>query len=247
MLPFVCELYPSCYTTDLDTLNYVSGYSYSTDGHLCASPITPGQAVLVQLLGSRTPRTETATTSAFAVGDGIPIWWQSSDAQLLARASDTSTIGSQTLVETSSTPGAALSKNTSTPTNSANTLTPTGSASTPAPTNSTSSPFPQSGGFPLGAKIGLGVGIPVALLAGLVIGILLLRRRRQRHPATNATSSFHDPGSVRAILRWMANVPPKSVRTTTATSEIGSESRVARQELGIRVGRVQNARRVVEM
>lgn len=45
---------------------------------------------------------QTATSNAYAVGHGVPIWWQSSDAEVLARASAMLTTAHATAVSTSS-------------------------------------------------------------------------------------------------------------------------------------------------
>lgn len=223
----------------MQILTVLSGYSKYPIGQLCGSSITSGQVVLVSSFGGGTPvppTTETATANAFAVGDGVPIWWQSSDAQVLARASAI-TIASQIPTGNSSSPEAAIPVNTAsqTPTGRATAGTayrPGSSAGVTSPTSSAGSAPSQSNGLPRGAIIGLSVGIPVAVLVGLVIGIFLLRKRRGA-PETNRISSFHGPGSVMAILRWMKYVPAKSVGTTTATSEIGSDSRVAQETLPV--------------
>jgi hypothetical protein len=73
--------------------------------------------------------------------------------------------------------------------------TPTGSKTPSVETSAPSASVPGGGAtgtpnlsdqeassdsFPLGAKIGLGVGIPVALILGLVAGWLLFRRHKKR-------------------------------------------------------------------
>lgn len=94
-------------------------------------------------------------------GDGIPIYWQSSDVEVLSRAAA---------------------------------MTPTGTASSVAsPSNADASPSSvpsspgalQTGSLPpaglsTGAKAGVGAGIPIAVIAALVMGSLLWKRRRDR-------------------------------------------------------------------
>jgi hypothetical protein len=41
------------------------------------------------------------------------------------------------------------------------------------------SPALHANGFPISAKIGVGVGIPVALILGLIVGFLLFRRHKK--------------------------------------------------------------------
>ena len=78
-------------------------------------------------------------------------------------------------------PSSSASSNTSSvPTSAASVNVPTGSV-TNAPNLSTQETL--SDGFPLGAKIGLGVGIPVALILGLAAGWLLFRRHKNADAA----------------------------------------------------------------
>jgi hypothetical protein len=93
-------------------------------------------------------------------GDGIPIMWQSSDAALLARAS---------------------------------TITPTIQstitiASSIIPSTTTISTQPH--GLSTGAKIGIGVSIPLAIIAGLVVGLLLWKKRRGRYLSGEKISEY---------------------------------------------------------
>lgn len=103
------------------------------------------------------------------MNDGIPILWQASDSAVLARA---------TIV--SSSPAATSS------------MTPTASASTTDP------PSQSSSGLSTGAKIGLGVGIPVAVIALLAMGFLLWRRRRKtqsQHELQNVQPTGYNDAS----------------------------------------------------
>ncbi|KAG9379272.1 hypothetical protein A1F94_009628 [Pyrenophora tritici-repentis] len=68
------------------------GYKYGNDGQVCSSMITHGQAFhFVQyttnglnFLPGSTVYTK-ASTNIPVWGDGVPIWWQSSDAEVLAK------------------------------------------------------------------------------------------------------------------------------------------------------------------
>jgi hypothetical protein len=103
-----------------------------------------------------------------AKGDGVPIWWQSSDQEVLAAAltttvtpEDLKTTSTQSL-PTHSLPTAPITNPTSTPTSSVQ----------KQPNTSTS--------LSTGAKAGIGVGafIGVAILALAVVWIFLRRKRR---------------------------------------------------------------------
>ncbi|KAH5435988.1 hypothetical protein HBI16_117230 [Parastagonospora nodorum] len=99
-------------------------------------------------------------------GDGVPVWYQSSDSQVLAAAA-TRTAGESSSLASRMSSASTAQTPTSTP-------PPTGSPAVQP--ESTSS----SGGLSTGAKIGLGVGIPVAIIFGLVLGWLIFRRRKAK-------------------------------------------------------------------
>jgi hypothetical protein len=100
-------------------------------------------------------------------GDGIPIMWQSKDADVLSRAA-------------AMTPSARLSPPAITaPSSSSTTTTPT-NLSTP------------SSGLSTGAKIGLGVGLPVAVILAVVLGLLLWRRCSKQHRTVDASASAYE-------------------------------------------------------
>jgi hypothetical protein len=136
----------------------VSGYSYFQKGHQCSSTITKDETVVFfqptkdgESWSYGTPTTTSFFYATSVVGDGVPIWWQSSDAKVLASASTMTTNGA-----------------------TAGTIP---NLSTASPTSNPS----DSSGLTTGAKIGIGVGIPVAVIAGLAIGLLFgLKRRRDR-------------------------------------------------------------------
>jgi hypothetical protein len=131
---------------------------------MCASSITVDQVltyIAPKLDGTGFDRGDVRTTTvdqaATVQGDGIPIWWQSSDSAILAAAV------TQTLAGLSES-----SQTLSTPTSSA-----TQSPAAPAEQD-------ESSGLSTGAKIGLGVGIPIAVLLGLATAFILIRRRKAR-------------------------------------------------------------------
>jgi hypothetical protein len=97
--------------------------------------------------------TQTQFQSTVVSGDGVPIMWQSKDAEVLARA-------------------VAM-----TPTVQSNTITSTSEAKKPSVTSEVPG-FSSPDGLSTGVKIGLGVGIPIAFIAGLALGLLLWKRRR---------------------------------------------------------------------
>jgi hypothetical protein len=140
---------------------------YLGDGCQCKSTITAGQTVTVvsqsfngqkQSWDRGSAITQNYLIATVVAGDGVPIMWQSKDAEVLASASViTTTVQSSTRSITT-------------------TLGTTSRTSSPG-TTGISSP----GGLSTGAKIGVGVGIPVAVIAGLVLGIFLWKRKRTQH------------------------------------------------------------------
>ncbi|KAF2805438.1 uncharacterized protein BDZ99DRAFT_539765 [Mytilinidion resinicola] len=156
-----------------------SGYSYLSTGlgHQCTSPITMNQ--VIQYIfptnnGANIVRgnvsTSTFPADATAWGDGVPVWWQSSDDALLAEASTMTPSGAS---PTAITTGVTGSGGTA--------AQPSATTSIPSSTATTSaSSTPKPSGLSTGAKVGLGVGIPLAIIAGLALGYLLFRRRRGR-------------------------------------------------------------------
>ncbi|KAF1950391.1 hypothetical protein CC80DRAFT_378763, partial [Byssothecium circinans] len=145
-----------------------SGFSYQAFGHQCSSLVTPNQ--VLTYISARTQGAAgwdrgsvsmTTVTSSFAVvGDGVPIWWQSSDLEVLAAAkryTPTTTTASDT----------AATSSLATTTGSAN---PTSSVNAPPP------PKGQSKSLPVGVKICVGVGVPVLFIAVLTIILYFLRR-----------------------------------------------------------------------
>ncbi|KAF2872603.1 hypothetical protein BDV95DRAFT_464673, partial [Massariosphaeria phaeospora] len=80
-----------------------SGYRYEGLGHLCASTITEGQVVGYihpEYVGPRieigSVTTLTAPTNVIVLGDGVPIWWQSSDKALFTKGSTSAAASTST-------------------------------------------------------------------------------------------------------------------------------------------------------
>ncbi|KAH7393866.1 hypothetical protein DE146DRAFT_110279 [Phaeosphaeria sp. MPI-PUGE-AT-0046c] len=155
-----------------------SGYTSYRSGHQCASTITSGQDVTFiapSLVGlgweTGTPVTNMATETAIVKGDGIPIWWQSTDASMLSAAA-AQTPSSMT-VEVSKTGGGLVGE----PTGSSSST----SASAASSPDISSTAVGESSGLSTGTKAGIGVGVSVGVIViGLLMGFFFWRRRRSR-------------------------------------------------------------------
>jgi hypothetical protein len=98
-------------------------------------------------------------------GDGVQIWWQSSDEALLSAAAAATTSAQST-------------KQTSSPSTHSMTSTPT---STPTRTPTNDPPPAASGDLSTGAKGGIGGGIAAAVvIAGIVLTLFLRRKKKAR-------------------------------------------------------------------
>ncbi|KAH3906903.1 hypothetical protein HBI56_064530 [Parastagonospora nodorum] len=145
-----------------------SGYSSYSEGRRCVSPMTKGQVATIRARPSngeawdRQPAmTNTIVSDTSVHGDGIPIYWQSSDAEVLSRAAamtPTSDPGSV------ASPSNASAYSSSAPTSSG--IAQTGSS--------------PSAGLSTGAKAGIGAGVPIAVIALLMMGFFFWKRRRDR-------------------------------------------------------------------
>jgi hypothetical protein len=149
------------------------GYVKGIWGHRCTSTVTVDQVlryVAPRLDGTGYDRGETKETTieqeTRVIGDGVPIWWQASDLPVLEAAAQ--------MTPTSMPPSASTSGAPSE--GSAPTL-PENTSASDAERNQSSS---SSGGLTTGGKIGLGVGLPIAILLGLFIGYMFARRRRAK-------------------------------------------------------------------
>lgn len=114
--------------------------------------------------------TKTLLAETAVVGDGVPIWWQSSD---VAAATGAAVIPTPAITSMS---------------NSIPTFASSSSATiSPAPN--------KSGGVTTAVGVGIGVGVFVALLIGVGIGILFRRRSNRRkggkRPATAPQGPDH--------------------------------------------------------
>ena len=115
-------------------------------------------------IGTITASSVKSSTDIFV--DGIPIWWQSSDASILSAALFTTyPLGSATTSSTAiaSTPSSQVTLNLPTQT-------------------SPSAPLTKSGGLSTGAKVAIGVVIPLVALFALA-GLLYYARMRRSHKA----------------------------------------------------------------
>jgi hypothetical protein len=137
---------------------------------MCASTITVDQEITYiapKLAGTGWDRGDIRTTTvdkeSTIQGDGIPIWWQSSDSSVLAAAVAQTSAGFSGSSQTLSTP-------------------------TPSPNQSPGATVEQDtdSGLSNGAKIGLGVGIPTVVLIGLTIAFIFFRRRRAKRTLTTS-------------------------------------------------------------
>ncbi|KAF2645949.1 hypothetical protein P280DRAFT_465689 [Massarina eburnea CBS 473.64] len=151
-----------------------SGHKYWGLGHLCTSRVTQNQLITyivptnngVEIL--RPVSSSTQPSDSSIRGDGVPIWWQSSDMEVLRAAATMvpSSTGSITSSAQTS-PTASIASSTSTP-------TPT----EPSPTDSPS-------GISTGAKAGIGVGAAIAV-AALAMGLYFFLMRKRRAIAAGA-------------------------------------------------------------
>lgn len=145
------------------------GYFYAAGGldHQCQSAFTSTTSTLLYIwpiiygnvwysTDDKFVRTATITASPdyTIYGDGMPVWWQSSDLAAFAAATGQPTTSTATTLPSSSSP------------HSASILT--GSLS----------PTPGPNGLTTGAKIGMGIGIPLAVIVIGVIGFIFYVRSR---------------------------------------------------------------------
>lgn len=126
------------------------------------------------------PTTNQAPESELVKGDGIPIWWQQSDAAMLSSAA--AGTPSSVPAETSRTGGGLVVE----PTDSSAISSPT----SPGTTNTASGE--ESSGLSTGAKAGIGVGVALGVVViGLVLGFFLWRRRRNRTKEVGGPQPVH--------------------------------------------------------
>jgi len=116
-------------------------------------------------------------------GDGVPIWWQDKDKEVLERAAQ---------MTPSALPESSGSLVVGSPTEGASSGLPENTNSSTSDQSQSSSP---SAGLSTGAKIGLGVGIPLAILLGLALGFILFRRRSKRKTGAPVANSGYEMGN----------------------------------------------------
>ncbi|KAI9745241.1 MAG: hypothetical protein M1818_001519 [Claussenomyces sp. TS43310] len=142
-----------------------------TSGHVLKN-VWDVPSTYQNMLSSTDPATKTLTAltlqaDASAVCDGIPIMWQNTDTAILR-------LLGQSIPTTVTSGSSGSSRATSSPTTSMPTPTPTAVlAYNPAPPS----------GLSTGAKIGLGVALPVGVIALLLAIFFTIRRRKHRHLA----------------------------------------------------------------
>ncbi|KAF2114096.1 hypothetical protein BDV96DRAFT_647582 [Lophiotrema nucula] len=143
-----------------------SGYRYKGSGHICTSDIKQNQVLLYILPTNngqdfeRPTSTTTVASDSSVIGDGVPIWWQSSDSKVLASAS-------------------TLTPTPTGPTTAPTTAPTTGAQTGPMTSIPSQTSTPPSSGLSTGAKAGIGVAVPLAVIAIAAIAFLLFRRRRK--------------------------------------------------------------------
>jgi hypothetical protein len=168
------------------------GYFYgisdfgSGAGHQCQSAFTSTSSTLLYIspvlndnawYSTDGASTTTATASPIynVYGDGIPVWWQSSDLAAFAAATGQPT----------------------TPTNS-----PTSSSRTTTSSTPSSTPPARTNSLTSGAKIGIGVGIPIVVIALGILAFIWFKRSRHRnsivHPEVESAAVDKYPQEVPA-------------------------------------------------
>jgi hypothetical protein len=178
----------------------LSGFRYVSYDLACGSSfssttstlyyISPSLNEVNQWVSTDANKPETVIISGsepyFVIGDGIPVWWQASDLENLseAPATLTSTSSSPTSTITSSVLGIL-------PTQTTNIL-PTQSQHRVADTS-------NNGGLSTGAKISIGILVPlfvIALVAAIVV-YFIRKRMQERSKQTEPTDAMTDELSVR--------------------------------------------------
>jgi hypothetical protein len=190
--------------------NMCSGYGYVDQGHRCKSIATQDQRVRYVsptangadgwIRGSVS--TSTVALEMTVYGDGVPVWWQSSDEAIFAVA------GSTTI--SASTPLASSLMHAQTSAQSSK-LSPSD------PSNSVSASTQQEG-LSGGAKAGIGVGIAVGVLVAMLAVILFcLRRRNKGTQETQEIGGLPELGGVGPAEKPADNVPQEmAVQTEPA-------------------------------
>lgn len=156
-----------------------SGFSYKDIGHVCTSVASQDERVQYVRPTSigvdgwiRGPVSTTTIASDLTVfGDGIPIWWQSSDEAIFASASIAAMASFANATSPTQTQASVPSS------------TPTTSKISPASDPETS----LSGG----AKAGIGVGVALGVLGAALASFLFLSLRRKNR-AARRMQEIHD-------------------------------------------------------
>jgi len=195
-------------------LTFPSSYSYAVEGHVCRSAVMENQVLSYRVPTNKglewdqgSVVTVTAASRAIVEADGVPIWWQSSDAAFLAAASTRSE-------SMASTPkGSSRTDISSSVSSSLLNLPPLSVGRT------TSSPR-SSGGLTqegkLGIGVGVGLGIPFAVVIGLAVGYFLFGTRKRN----SSIHRFHGVGSALAPYDGEGRLEPKELGDTPGPGEL---------------------------
>jgi hypothetical protein len=199
MLSFVREPLIFCLGQGCIDERENSGYTSLSDDHVCASTIQQNQAIQFikptiagQIYNAGNPIVTKAAEPTIVKGDGIPIWWQSTDAQKLSSAA------------------------AATPTR-------------PDDSRYDNSTTDVASNLPEAAKIGIGVGVSLSVIAGLLIGIYVGRKRR--NPTNRGTTAEDDASKSDPLILGHELDDHSRYEMAQAASELGG-SREPAYELG---------------
>ncbi|KAL5371016.1 hypothetical protein DPSP01_014541 [Paraphaeosphaeria sporulosa] len=151
-----------------------SGFHYLGAGHRCVSTVSRDQRIPYVSPTSNGAdgwirglvSTSTLDSEMTVYGDGVPIWWQSSDEAVLAKAAAaTNSIATASEVQSS-----------------AQSVTPSASGS-----SMTELEPAKKDGLSSGAKAGIGVSVAVCILGAILAAFLVFLRRR--HQSTRSKQS----------------------------------------------------------
>lgn len=130
-----------------------------------------------------------AMSSMTVEGNGVPVWWQQSDEAVLSKASITTQPSTSQPISTDENLYQPTNQQPPTRRSQASHLQAT--ATSTASFTPTKEPLSQSsGGLPSGARIGLGVSIPLVITVALLLGIFLWRRRRYQAGHINTAQAY---------------------------------------------------------
>ncbi|KAJ4355624.1 uncharacterized protein N0V89_003644 [Didymosphaeria variabile] len=199
-----------------------SGFSYYTQGHVCTSTIKEDQTLKYVVPGNDefgTLSIGPVSTSIYSAGashafaNGIVVMFQSSDTAMLRSVTVNPTAGVASTSATTTTPSAQSSTGTT------NTAVSTGAATSTGDAQPVS-----SSGLSTGAKVGMGVGIPCALLLGLLFGWFLFRKRRTGNPYP---PGYDETGMVKYAQVHEAHTEPPEIGGNPRLDTLPTDVKVA--------------------